>query len=170
MLLGFVVVFVAGFTSSVSVFRTMPCYHPANFQTRALTCTGGPTKADGGGAHNVMRDASGVAETEPDVAAAIEAYWSLSWVGIAEFYHASKCLYGGNGNVFEPFLNVPPPPQRHACTMPTPTPHAPAVTAPPGRNWMLTEWCLRPDRVSESGSITGSEPAVAVTAPTLPAT
>ena len=89
----------------------MPCYHPANFQTRALTCTGGPTKADGGGAHNVMRDASGVAETEPDVAAAIEAYWSLSWVGIAEFYHASKCLYGGNGNVFEPFLNVPTNPR-----------------------------------------------------------
>lgn len=97
-----------------TAFTAMPCYHPANFQARALSCDNPPgsklTPGDwAGGAHNVLpssnrsqRGRSGAGadgaaaamrgELEPEVAVVIEAFWSLSWAGITEFYHASKCL------------------------------------------------------------------------------
>lgn len=62
------------------------CYHPANFQSRALTSI--ITKP-----HHV-EFAQGNHEPifEPNVSLALETYWNHDWVGLADFFHESKCL------------------------------------------------------------------------------
>jgi hypothetical protein len=56
------------------------CYHPANYQSRALTAMAKDP-------HNVVDDVF-----EPDNAAVVESYWKMDWVSLTSFFHESKCL------------------------------------------------------------------------------
>mmetsp|Transcript_9762 Transcript_9762/g.17322 ORF Transcript_9762/g.17322 Transcript_9762/m.17322 type:complete len:376 (-) Transcript_9762:131-1258(-) len=57
------------------------CYHPANYQSRALT-------VQAGNPH--MPDSA--ADIFPDTTIARQTYDFMDWVAITEFYHESKCL------------------------------------------------------------------------------
>lgn len=63
------------------IMRYFGCYHPANYQSRALTTN--------------YREPHGVFEAEnmePDLDLVLKQYWSFDWVALTEFFHESKCL------------------------------------------------------------------------------
>lgn len=57
------------------------CYHPANFQSRALA-----SRAHG--PRGVEED-----PVKPDVNLATETYWNFDFVALVEFFHESQCLF-----------------------------------------------------------------------------
>ncbi|KAL9184506.1 hypothetical protein ACHAXT_012476 [Thalassiosira profunda] len=56
------------------------CYHPANYQSRALT-------SHSAGAHGVSNH-----QFEPDIDLAKRTYREFDWVALADFVHQSRCL------------------------------------------------------------------------------
>ena len=56
------------------------CYHPANYQSRALSSMSENP-------HNVVGDVF-----VPDKTAVHKSYWNMDWVSLASFFHESKCL------------------------------------------------------------------------------
>jgi hypothetical protein len=60
------------------------CYHPANYQSRQLTC-------DQKDIMNVLF-VGGVVEYEPSLDAVMQTYDQFSWVALADFTHEYKCL------------------------------------------------------------------------------
>lgn len=56
------------------------CYHPANYQARALTARGSDPHGLEGGI------------LEPNFDDAASTYWGQAWVLLTEFYHESMCL------------------------------------------------------------------------------
>jgi hypothetical protein len=60
------------------------CYHPANYQSRALTSKKKRPH------HLDIKDGQPI--FEPNFMDAIQTYWDHDWVGISEFYTESKCL------------------------------------------------------------------------------
>ena len=56
------------------------CYHPANYQSRALSSMSENP-------HNVVGDIF-----VPDETVVIESYWKMDWVSLTSFFHESKCL------------------------------------------------------------------------------
>jgi hypothetical protein len=70
--------------SSLSETNDYNCYHPANYQSRALTSEKRKPHA--------IDFRHGKPVFEPNVADAIQTYWDHNWVAISEFYSESKCL------------------------------------------------------------------------------
>jgi hypothetical protein len=73
------------FDLSLSETNDFNCYHPANYQSRALTST---NKVP----HHIDFKLDGKPIFEPNVTDAIQTYWDHDWVAISEFYSESKCL------------------------------------------------------------------------------
>lgn len=78
------------------------CYHPANYQSRAMSSMSENP-------HNVVGDIF-----EPDKKAVVEWYWKMDWVSLTSFFHESKCILyyrlylgttdGVTGSIFERYL------------------------------------------------------------------
>lgn len=63
------------------------CYHPANYQSRHLA-----SHVPGPDPHGVKEIPESPERFEPNLDVALNTYWGQDWVGLAEFYHESKCL------------------------------------------------------------------------------
>lgn len=60
--------------------HTLTCYHPQNYQSRALVST----------QREPRQPESGM--IEPNLDQVLASYWSFDWVALTSFFHESKCL------------------------------------------------------------------------------
>lgn len=66
----------------------MGCYHPSNYQSRAMTVFHKNP-------HSPVGRESDPWTFEPNVSEAVSVYWKQSWVTLTDFYHESICLLFG---------------------------------------------------------------------------
>jgi hypothetical protein len=130
------------------------CYHPWNYQARALS-------SDDKSPHNAKEGA-----LEPDRESVMKSYFDMDWVGLTNFYHESKCLLvyrlSANGAVSN-YLD-----DKCRCSPDGTAPplHEARVTHElPGKGKMESRVPMTPDLAAKIDSITASPTLIGISLP-----